>query len=107
MTSTNPIISELGVLLGRGTLFSFLMVVLVLPALLVLFDRSYRKRPCADDPGGRSGPDAHPIESHRIPPVFRRRRYEKKASFYKRFIPLRTGSRAVGGTCARPWRAEG
>lgn len=37
--STNPIISELGMLLGRGTVLSLLMVVLVLPALLTLFDR--------------------------------------------------------------------
>ncbi len=42
-TSTNPIISELGVLLGRGTGFSFLMVVCVLPALLLTFDRVIRK----------------------------------------------------------------
>lgn len=39
ITSTNPIISELGMLLGRGTLLSFIMVVLVLPALLVLLDK--------------------------------------------------------------------
>lgn len=37
--STNPIIKELGTLLGRGTLLSMGMVALVLPALLVLFDR--------------------------------------------------------------------
>jgi predicted RND superfamily exporter protein len=43
MTSSNPIISELGVLLGRGTVLSFLMVALVLPALLVLFDGVIRK----------------------------------------------------------------
>jgi predicted RND superfamily exporter protein len=39
LTSNNPIISELGLLLGRGTLLSLLMVAFVLPALLVLFDR--------------------------------------------------------------------
>lgn len=39
LTSNNPIISELGLLLGRGTLLSFAMVTLVLPALLVLFDK--------------------------------------------------------------------
>jgi hypothetical protein len=38
-TSSNPIIAELGTLLGRGTLLSLLMVACVLPALLVLFDR--------------------------------------------------------------------
>lgn len=43
VTSTNPIISELGVLLGRGTFLSFAMVVLVLPALFLLFDRVIEK----------------------------------------------------------------
>jgi predicted RND superfamily exporter protein len=43
LTSTNRIISELGTLLGRGTLLSMLMVVCVLPALLVLFDRAIEK----------------------------------------------------------------
>jgi len=38
-TSTNPIIGELGTLLGRGTLLSFTMVAGVLPALLLLLDR--------------------------------------------------------------------
>lgn len=38
-TSTNFIILELGLLLGRGTVLSLLMVVLVLPALLTLFDK--------------------------------------------------------------------
>jgi len=43
MTSTNAIVAELGTLLGRGTLFSLLMVVTVLPALLTLFDTVIRK----------------------------------------------------------------
>ncbi len=43
LTSTNPIISELGSLLGRGTLLSLTMVACVLPALLVLFDRVIQK----------------------------------------------------------------
>jgi hypothetical protein len=38
VTSGNPIVSELGILLGRGTLLSFVMVILVLPALLMLLD---------------------------------------------------------------------
>jgi predicted RND superfamily exporter protein len=38
LTSGNPMVSELGTLLGRGTLLSFVMVILVLPALLMLFD---------------------------------------------------------------------
>ncbi len=42
-TSTNPIISELGILLGRGTSFSFLLVVCVLPALLLIFDKVIQK----------------------------------------------------------------
>lgn len=42
-TTTNPIISELGTLLGRGTLLSFTMVTCVLPALLVLFDKVIKK----------------------------------------------------------------
>ncbi len=43
LTSTNPIIKELGTLLGRGTLLSLSMVSLVLPALLVLLDRPIQK----------------------------------------------------------------
>lgn len=39
LTSSNPIVSELGLLLGRGTLLSVAMVLLALPALLMLFDR--------------------------------------------------------------------
>jgi predicted RND superfamily exporter protein len=38
-TSTNTIIAQLGTLLFRGTALSFVMVVCVLPALLVLFDK--------------------------------------------------------------------
>jgi len=42
-TSTNPIIGELGTLLGRGTLLSFTMVAGVLPALLLLLDKVVQK----------------------------------------------------------------
>lgn len=42
-TSKNPIISELGLLLGRGTLLSLTMVTFVLPALLILFDKIIQK----------------------------------------------------------------
>jgi predicted RND superfamily exporter protein len=38
LVSTNSIVSELGMLLGRGTLLSLFMVVLFLPALLTIFD---------------------------------------------------------------------
>ncbi|MFZ7134310.1 MAG: efflux RND transporter permease subunit [Eubacteriales bacterium] len=43
LTSSNPIISELGTLLGRGTLLSLTMVACVLPALLLSFDKVIQK----------------------------------------------------------------
>ena len=43
ITSSNPLISDLGLLLGRGTLLSLLMVVCFLPALLTMFDRVIAK----------------------------------------------------------------
>ncbi len=43
LTSTNPIVSDLGVLLGRGTILSVLMVICFLPAALVLFDKLIQK----------------------------------------------------------------
>jgi predicted RND superfamily exporter protein len=42
-TSSNPIVSELGMLLGRGTILSMIMVVCVLPQLLLIFDRLIEK----------------------------------------------------------------
>lgn len=42
-TTSNPIIGELGILLGRGTVLSFTMVVCVLPALLLSLDSFIRK----------------------------------------------------------------
>ncbi len=42
-TSNNLVISELGTLLGRGTLLSLIMVACVLPGLLVLFDKVIQK----------------------------------------------------------------
>ncbi|HOV69067.1 MAG TPA: MMPL family transporter [Clostridia bacterium] len=42
-SSKTPIISDLGTLLGRGTLLSLLMVSFVLPALLVLFDGAIQR----------------------------------------------------------------
>ena len=42
-TSSNPIVAELGVLLGRGTILSFVMVACALPGLLVLFDGVIQK----------------------------------------------------------------
>ncbi|HLS09361.1 efflux RND transporter permease subunit [Lentibacillus sp.] len=43
MTSTDPIVSSIGLLLGRGAALAFLMVVLLLPALLLVFDRVIEK----------------------------------------------------------------
>lgn len=43
LTSSNPIIADLGILMGRGTLLSLMMVVCVLPALLILFDKIIQK----------------------------------------------------------------
>ena len=38
--SSNPIVAELGLLLGRGTFLSLAMVAAILPMLLLLFDRA-------------------------------------------------------------------
>lgn len=43
IVSTNPLVSELGLLLGRGTLLSVAMVLFVLPALLNVLDPIIRK----------------------------------------------------------------
>ncbi|MGP4106439.1 efflux RND transporter permease subunit [Virgibacillus sp. L01] len=43
LTSSNPIVSSIGLLLGRGALLAFVMVVFVLPAMLVIFDRIIEK----------------------------------------------------------------
>lgn len=43
MTSSNYIVTALGALLARGTLLSFVMVMCVLPALLLLFDKIIEK----------------------------------------------------------------
>lgn len=42
-TSSDPIISSIGILLGRGTLLAFILVVIFLPALLLVFDRLIEK----------------------------------------------------------------
>lgn len=42
-TSSNPIVSSIGLLLGRGALLAFVMVVALLPALLVVFDKFIKK----------------------------------------------------------------
>src|SRR5699024_3331719 len=43
ITSSDPIISSIGILLGRGTLLAFTLVVILLPALLLVFDRLIEK----------------------------------------------------------------
>lgn len=43
ITSSNPIVSSIGLLLGRGALLAFIMVVFFLPALLLVLDKWIRK----------------------------------------------------------------
>ena len=43
MTSSNPIVTSIGLLLGRGALLAFFMVVCFLPALLAVFDKWIEK----------------------------------------------------------------
>ena len=42
-TSSNPAVSEIGLLLGRGTILSMVMVVCLLPILLTIFDKVIAK----------------------------------------------------------------
>lgn len=42
-TSSNPAVSEIGLLLGRGTILSFVLVMLMLPILLTVFDKPIGK----------------------------------------------------------------
>ncbi|WP_077618133.1 efflux RND transporter permease subunit [Bacillus sinesaloumensis] len=42
-TSSNPIVSSIGLLLGRGALLAFIMVVFFLPAMLLVFDKLIEK----------------------------------------------------------------
>lgn len=42
-TSSDPIISSIGILLGRGTLLAFVLVVFLLPVLLLIFDKVIEK----------------------------------------------------------------
>lgn len=43
LTSSNPIVGAIGLLLGRGALLAFLMVLFFLPALLLVLDRVIEK----------------------------------------------------------------
>ena len=43
ITSSNPIVAELGVLLGRGTILSLSLVLCFLPVVLVLMDKVIEK----------------------------------------------------------------
>ncbi|SER26939.1 efflux RND transporter permease subunit [Piscibacillus halophilus] len=42
-TSSNPIVSSIGLLLGRGALLAFVLVVFFLPAMLLVFDKVIEK----------------------------------------------------------------
>ncbi len=42
-TNSNPVISSIGLLVGRGALLAFFMVLFVLPALLIVFDKVISK----------------------------------------------------------------
>jgi len=43
ITSSNPIVSSIGLLLGRGALLAFILVVCFLPAMLLVFDKMIEK----------------------------------------------------------------
>ncbi len=43
MTSSNPIVGSIGLLLGRGALLAFILVVFFLPAMLLVFDKVIEK----------------------------------------------------------------
>lgn len=43
ITSTNPIVSSIGLLLGRGAMLAFIMVVFFLPAMFLVFDKLIAK----------------------------------------------------------------
>lgn len=43
LTSSNPIVGSIGLLLGRGALLAFVMVVFLLPAMLLVFDKFINK----------------------------------------------------------------
>lgn len=43
ITSSNPIVSSIGLLLGRGALLAFIMVVIFLPAMFIVFDKLIAK----------------------------------------------------------------
>ncbi|KAB8139365.1 RND family transporter [Gracilibacillus oryzae] len=43
ITSSNPVVSSIGLLLGRGALLAFIMVVIFLPAMLLVFDKVIKK----------------------------------------------------------------
>ncbi|MGR3762851.1 efflux RND transporter permease subunit [Rossellomorea sp. NS-SX7] len=43
ITSSNPIVGSIGLLMGRGALLAFVMVLFVLPAMLLVFDKVIKK----------------------------------------------------------------
>lgn len=44
MTSSNPVVGSIGLLLGRGALLAFILVITLLPALLVYGDTLLQKK---------------------------------------------------------------
>jgi len=43
LTSTNPIVGSIGLLLGRGALLAYILVICFLPAILIIFDKMINK----------------------------------------------------------------
>ncbi|WP_456272483.1 efflux RND transporter permease subunit [Bacillus sp. AK031] len=43
ITSSNPIVGSIGLLMGRGALLAFIMVLFALPAMLLVFDKLIKK----------------------------------------------------------------
>ncbi|MFA1819762.1 RND family transporter [Virgibacillus oceani] len=43
LTSTNPIVGSIGLLLGRGALLAYILVICFLPAILIIFDKVINK----------------------------------------------------------------
>ena len=53
--STNGVLSQLGTLIGRGAVLSFVLVIFVLPSLLILFDGLIRRTTLHADFYGKAG----------------------------------------------------
>lgn len=64
LTSSNPVISVLGMLLGQGTLLSMLLVVCFLPAMLFVFDGAIGKTTFRADFFGKKKTKKNYLEEH-------------------------------------------